>query len=214
MHGTALFEMRLKHKSQIINYAKKYFGNDCHLYLFGSRVDDNKKGGDIDLFLETSKSVDMNIQLSFFRDMYKYVTQRKMDLLIKTPQKKTVLFSILLKKKAYADVSKVISINILHFDLGKGDDYIYHGTTRFIGLHNHTELQLSLQQKQLYTANKITDLYPEYYLIELKNFNNIAKNTLDKWIYFLKNEEVQTNFTARGLEQAKETLDVLKMTAQ
>ncbi len=80
--------MRLKHKSQIINYAKKYFGNDCHLYLFGSRVDDNKKGGDIDLFLETSKSVDMNIQLSFLRDMYKYVTQRKIDLLIKTPQKK------------------------------------------------------------------------------------------------------------------------------
>jgi len=80
--------MRLKYKIQIINYAKKYFGSDCRLHLFGSRVYDNKKGGDIDLFLESSKPIDMNTQLSFLRDIYKYVTQRKIDLLIKTPQKK------------------------------------------------------------------------------------------------------------------------------
>ena len=33
--------------------------------------------------------------------------------------------------EAYANISKVISINILYFDFGDGDDYIYHGTTRF-----------------------------------------------------------------------------------
>ncbi|OUD14335.1 Rpn family recombination-promoting nuclease/putative transposase [Thioflexithrix psekupsensis] len=114
----------------------------------------------------------------------------------------------------YAEVSKVISVNILHFDLGKGDDYIYHGTTRFIGLHNQTELELSEEQKNLYAVKKIADLYPEYYLIELRNFNNVAKNTLDEWIYFLKNEQIEDNFTAKGLKEAKETLDVLKMTPQ
>jgi len=113
---------------------------------------------------------------------------------------------------AYTDVSKVISVNILHFALGKGDDYIYHGTTRFIGLHNQTELHLSEEQKQLYTqAQTIADLYPEYYLIELRNFNDIAKDSLDEWIYFLKNEEIKTDFKAKGLEEAQETLDVLKM---
>ncbi len=50
------------------------------------------------------------------------------------------------KGAAYADVSKVISINILYFDFGKGDDYIYHGTTSFIGLHNNRELELSDEQ--------------------------------------------------------------------
>ncbi|OUD14336.1 Rpn family recombination-promoting nuclease/putative transposase [Thioflexithrix psekupsensis] len=114
----------------------------------------------------------------------------------------------------YAEVSKVISVNILHFDLGKGDDYIYHGTTHFIGLHNQTELELSEEQKNLYAVKKIADLYPEYYLIELRNFNNVAKNTLDEWIYFLKNEQIEDNFTAKGLKEAKETLDVLKMTPQ
>jgi predicted transposase/invertase (TIGR01784 family) len=114
----------------------------------------------------------------------------------------------------YSGVSKVISVNILHFDLGKGDDYIYHGTTRFIGLHNQTELELSAEQQQLYSAQRIADLYPEYYLIELRNFNNVAKDTLDEWVYFLKNEQIEDNFTAKGLKEAKETLDVLKMNPQ
>lgn len=115
---------------------------------------------------------------------------------------------------AYSDVSKVISINILYFDFGKGDDYIYHGTTHFIGLHNHSELELSAEQKRLYSSEKIADIYPEYYLIEIRNFNDIAKDTLDEWIYFLKNEQIEDNFTAKGLKQAQETLDVLKMNDQ
>ena len=115
---------------------------------------------------------------------------------------------------AYSDVSKVISINILHFKLGEGDDYIYHGTTHFIGLHNQTELQLSDKQKKLYQKQTIADLYPEYYLIELRNFNDVAKNTLDEWIYFLKNEEIQMHFKAKGLQAAQESLDVLKMSPE
>jgi predicted transposase/invertase (TIGR01784 family) len=115
------------------------------------------------------------------------------------------------KGAAYSEVSKVISINILYFDFGKGDDYIYHGTTHFIGLHNNSELELSAEQKRLYKSETIADIYPEYYLIEIRNFNDIAKDTLDEWIYFLKNETIEENFTAKGLKQAQETLDVLKM---
>jgi hypothetical protein len=63
----------------------------------------------------------------------------------------------------------------------------------------------------LASINTISDIYPEYYLIELRNFNDIAKNSLDEWIYFLKNEKISDNFHAKGLKQAKQTLDVLKM---
>ena len=118
------------------------------------------------------------------------------------------------KGAAYSEVSKVISINILYFDFGKGDDYIYHGSTRFIGLHNQSELQLSEEQKRIYRARNCADIYPEYYLIEIRNFNDIAKNTLDEWIYFLKNEQVEESFTAKGLKQAQAVLDVLKMSEQ
>ncbi|MCI5142474.1 MAG: Rpn family recombination-promoting nuclease/putative transposase, partial [Candidatus Electrothrix sp. ATG1] len=43
----------------------------------------------------------------------------------------------------YSEITKVISVNILYFDLGQGNDYIYHGTTSFQGLHEQDLLQLS-----------------------------------------------------------------------
>ena len=112
---------------------------------------------------------------------------------------------------AYSDVSKVISVSILYFDFCKGDDYIYRGTTNFIGLHNNTELELNPAQKKLFNTDKVADIFPEHYIINIKNFNDIAKDTLDEWIYFLKNEEIKDNFKAKGLVEAKEKLDVLKL---
>ena len=34
---------------------------------------------------------------------------------------------------------------------------------------------------------------------------------MDEWIYFLKNEEIKTDFRAKGLDEAKEVLRVLKL---
>lgn len=71
--------------NKIVDYTKKFFGGDVKLYLFGSRVDDNKKGGDIDLFLESNTNIDIRTQINFLAAIYKDITQRKVDLLIKTP---------------------------------------------------------------------------------------------------------------------------------
>jgi predicted transposase/invertase (TIGR01784 family) len=111
----------------------------------------------------------------------------------------------------YQDIVKVISVSILYFDLGQGEDYVYHGATRFIGLHRQDELQLSDKQRELYQCDHTHQLFPEYYLIKVNQFDDIARDPLDKWIYFLKNEEIHSDFTARGLEQAKDELDVLKL---
>jgi predicted transposase/invertase (TIGR01784 family) len=113
--------------------------------------------------------------------------------------------------RTYADIVKVISVNILYFDLGQGDDYIYHGTTSFIGLHNRSVLQLNEVQKRMYRIETVSDIYPEYYLIELKKFKDVARDTLDEWIYFFKNGEIKTHFHAKGLREAQEKLDVLTM---
>ncbi|MBL4903980.1 MAG: PD-(D/E)XK nuclease family transposase, partial [Desulfocapsa sp.] len=115
------------------------------------------------------------------------------------------------KKDPYSDVVKVISVNILYFDLGRGEDYVYHGTTRFEGIHSNDILQLSEDQQELYKKDSVHQIFPEYYLIKVKNFNDVAKSTLDEWIYFLKNEEIKENFSAKGLKKAKKELDILKL---
>ncbi len=111
----------------------------------------------------------------------------------------------------YSKVVKVISVSILYFDLGQGIDYVYYGTTSFTGLHQQDVLQLSEDQQELYHKEKIHEIFPEYYLIKVNNFDDVAKNTLDEWIYFLKNEEIKDHFKAKGLKKAKEKLDILKL---
>ncbi|MCL2042464.1 MAG: Rpn family recombination-promoting nuclease/putative transposase [Bacteroidales bacterium] len=110
------------------------------------------------------------------------------------------------KGDAYDKVRKVYSINIVYFDLGKGDDYVYHGVTNFTGLHTHQELQLDKEQRAVYEKEFVGDLYPEYYILKVNNFNDVAKDTLDEWIYYLKNNKIRDDFTAQGLEQARERL--------
>ncbi|MBF0158103.1 MAG: Rpn family recombination-promoting nuclease/putative transposase [Magnetococcales bacterium] len=113
--------------------------------------------------------------------------------------------------ESYSSVVKVISVSILYFDLGQGSDYVYRGTTTFRGLHDGDELSLSEGQKVLFHRDSVAAVFPEYYLIRVNCFDNRAHDTLDEWIYFLKNEEIREEFTARGLLQAKKQLDIMKL---
>ncbi|WPD24867.1 MAG: Rpn family recombination-promoting nuclease/putative transposase [Candidatus Electrothrix scaldis] len=122
-----------------------------------------------------------------------------------------VITEHLQESSPYLKVTKVISINILYFDLGHGDDYVYHGTTSFRGLHEQDVLQLSDEQQELYGKDTLYEIFPEYYLIKINKFNDIAKDTLDEWIYFLKNEEIKSDFKAKGIKKAKQELDILKL---
>lgn len=112
---------------------------------------------------------------------------------------------------AYANVKKVISITIAYFDLGQGKDYVYHGINQFKGVHHGDILNLADNQKELYAKDEVHQIFPEYWLIKVSQFNNAVKDKLDEWIYFLKNEEIQESFTAKGLVEAKKKLDVLKL---
>jgi predicted transposase/invertase (TIGR01784 family) len=111
----------------------------------------------------------------------------------------------------YSEIKKVISVNIVYFDLGQGKDYVYKGTTNFQGLHEKDTLQLSSKQKDTFTKQNVSDIFPEYYIIKVNQFNDVAKDTLDEWIYFLKNSEVKDEFVAKGLVEAKEVLDVMRL---
>jgi len=102
----------------------------------------------------------------------------------------------------------------VYFDLGQGADYIYRGTTNFEGLHFQDVLQLSGKQKEEFQKTHVADIFPEFYIIKVNKFNDLAKNTLDEWVYFLKNSEVKDEFKAKGLAEAKEVLDIMRLNAK
>ena len=115
------------------------------------------------------------------------------------------------KGHLYSEVKKVISINILYFDFGDGDDYIYRGATNFIGLHSHAPLKLNAVEQDFYKTENVENIHPEYYLIKIKSFPEVLKDTLDEWMLFLKKEEIPDEPHAKGLQEAMEELDYLKM---
>lgn len=115
---------------------------------------------------------------------------------------------------AYSEISKVISVSILYFNLGLGEDYIYKGETNFIGIHLNDQLQLNAKQQEKFQKQRVAEIFPEYYLIKINKFNDIAKDSLDEWIYFLKHAEVKDDFHAKGLDEAKKKLDVMQLDEQ
>ncbi|MCB0595885.1 MAG: Rpn family recombination-promoting nuclease/putative transposase [Lewinellaceae bacterium] len=111
----------------------------------------------------------------------------------------------------YSKIKKVISVNIIYFDLGQGEDYVYKGTTSFKGIHKQDILELSPSQKRLFGKEAIEQLYPEIYLIKVNQFDDLAKDSLDEWIYFFKNSEIKEEFKAKGLKEAEEKLKIVNM---
>jgi len=113
--------------------------------------------------------------------------------------------------RPYSEVKRVVSVNIVYFDVGCGSDYVYFGRNEFRGIHTQDVLTLNEDQKRLFGCADVAELFPEYYILRINNFNDVARDGLDQWIYFLKNEDIPGSFNARGLQEAKEMLDVMKL---
>lgn len=116
------------------------------------------------------------------------------------------------KGAKYGKIRKVISVNIVYFDLGHGRDYVYRGTTEFKGIHHHDILGLTAEQKKkIKNVETVADIFPEYYILKVNRFGDRTKDTLDEWIYFLKNSKIKRGFKAKGLKKAAQELDYLNL---
>ncbi len=62
-------------------------GEDSRVILFGSRVDDAKKGGDIDLLFETEHILDNRVNSvgALYVALIRKLGDRKIDILLKDP---------------------------------------------------------------------------------------------------------------------------------
>ena len=111
----------------------------------------------------------------------------------------------------YDKVKKVYSINILYFDFGEGTDYLYHGTTQFMGVHTHDKLSISTRENNVVTLTTPADIFPEYFLIRVNEFNQVATTPIEEWLDYLKNQHIRPDTTAPGLQEARQRLEVMTM---
>ena len=111
----------------------------------------------------------------------------------------------------YDKVKKVYSINIVYFDLGKGSDYLYHGRTTFEGVHTHDTLEISIRENdaiRMYTPEAV---FPEYFIIRVNEFNEVATTPLEEWLDYLKNGHIKDDTQAPGLQEAREKLQYMML---
>ena len=111
----------------------------------------------------------------------------------------------------YVEVKKVYSINILYFDLGEGADYLYYGQTTLTGVHTHDTLQLTQHEREDLHVVSPEDIFPEYYIIRVNEFNQLAKTPLEEWLQYLKDEYISPDTTVPGLQEVRERLEYLRM---
>lgn len=109
------------------------------------------------------------------------------------------------------EVKKIISVSIVYFDLGKGNDYVYHGQTKFIGVHTGDELQITTRQRNALVTRGSEKIFPEYYLLRVNNFDEVAKTPLEEWMEYLKTGRIREDATAPGLPEARKRLRIYNM---
>jgi predicted transposase/invertase (TIGR01784 family) len=161
----------------------------------GNQEDENDKFNRVDVLVEDEHGekiiieIQNNYQVDYYHRMLFGVSK--------------VVCDYLKKGDRYDKIKKIYSISIVYFELGQGSDYVYHGFTEFRGKHTRDILELTNTQKTRYKREKVGDIFPEYYVLRVENFDKIAKTPLDEWIYYLKTTKIPDNFTAQGLDEIR-----------
>lgn len=78
----------------IKQYAYSIFGSGTKVFLFGSRVDDSRKGGDIDLYIVPDNTEDrkklFTKKIAFLTQLKSIIGEQKIDVLIAKDAQRTI----------------------------------------------------------------------------------------------------------------------------
>ena len=164
----------------------------------GNQQRDDDKFNRVDIKAKNSKGEIIIVEVQNTRELY-YLER----ILYGTAKAITEHISL---GDTYQQVKKVYSISILYFDLGKGNDYLYHGQNHFIGVHTNDELLITAKEEGAIVQKLPSEIFPEYYLIRVNEFNQVAKTPLEEWMQYLKTGNIDPDTTAPGLSEAREKL--------
>ena len=178
---------------------------DLHIVRFleseSNQTDADDKFNRADMLVENSKGKLFIFVLQNYRELHYY-------------HKMLFGASNLISEYANSDINgkkvyKICVINIVYFSMHKSEDYVYHGELVFRGLHNLNDiLRLSDRQQELFIGKDSKVFLPEYYVLRVKDFDNVARTPLDEWIKYLNTGEIDDEATAKGLPEARERLRI------
>ncbi len=170
----------------------------------GNKEYDNQKYNRVDLLVEDANGekfiveVQNDYEIDYFQRML-FGTSKVVTEYIK-------------EGEDYGTIKKVYSVNIVYFSLGQGNGYFYRGTTVFRNMKNKREvLKLSKKQQEVFRKKNVWDIFPEYFLLRVNKFDEEVKEPLQEWISFLKTGDIPQNYTAQGLDKAREVMRVSEL---
>lgn len=113
----------------------------------------------------------------------------------------------------FANISKVISVSILYFNLGEENDYLYYGTTEIRGVNTNKPLKVRekldlLMGEKLNEILKEKNVFPKYYFINVEKYKNSINKNIDEWIYMFKNSEIKVDFKSKNIEKIAKKLEI------
>ena len=113
--------------------------------------------------------------------------------------------------ETYYKVKKIYSISVLYFDIGKGNDYLYYGQNHFVGVDTGDHLQVNVKERDAIVSRMPAEIFPEYVLIRVNEFDKVAVTPLEEWMKYLKDGTIRPDTTAPGLSEAREKLKYFSM---
>ena len=173
----------------------------------GNQAEEDQKFNRVDLLVEDSKKRKIIIEVQNTRQVH-YLER----ILFGTSK---VIVDNLKLGDDFSKVAKVISLSLLYFNLGFGDDYLYYGTTEFKGVNSGTPFIVKGKVHSVEECGTFKmstkNVFPEYYLVRVEAFEDIVKKPVDEWIYMLKNNEILPGFKSKNIKAAEEALQVMNM---
>ena len=82
--------------------------------------------------------------------------------------------------------------------------------TTLTGVHDGDTLSLTEHEREDLKVVSPENVFPEYYVIRVNEFNKLATDPLEEWVRYLKDEYISPDTTAPGLREAKERLEFLR----
>ena len=169
------------------------------------------KGNRVDVKARTGKGeiIIVEVQLTKERDFFKRILFGSF----------TAINDQIGSGQDYEVIKKVYSVNILYFNFGSGDDYAFHGVTTFRGMTNENAvLEFNNKNEREYMDSerrRITspdEVFPEYYLLIVDRFNEVARTPIEEWMAYLKDGAIREDTTVPGLQEARRKLEYMSMT--